>query len=155
MLQDGRTAFPEHPSAYSQRTYQGNERTFVGEVWPFWWVDADAMVGTGDEASSRGVPVAESPREWVRAGMGLAVFRCPREVAADVEDNSLSDKKASLLDGWGSAPACPALASECPAALIILCRKLAAALGVPSPWLDDRRRSGVRAKTPLSWEPRR
>ena len=111
-------------------------------------------MGTGDAASSRGVPDAESPLECVRTDRGLDALRWPTEVPADEEDNSFSDKNASLLDGWGSAPACPALrpASGWPAALIAVCRKPATALGVSSPWLEDRRRSGVRMKGPPSWE---
>ena len=89
--------------------WQNRVLTFVGDVWPFWCVVVEAMVGTGEAANSRGMPDAESPLEWVRTERGLDALRWPMEVPADAEDNSLSDKNASLFDGWGSAPACPAL----------------------------------------------
>lgn len=150
---DART--PSH--AYIHRICHERVLTFVGDVWPFWCVVVEAIVGTGD--SSRGTPDAESPLECVRTVRGLDEPRWTMDGPADEEGNSFSDKKASLLDGgWGSAPACPALrlASGWPAALIEVCRKPDTALGVSSPWLEDRRGSGVRMlKGSSSWEYRR
>ncbi|KAF9813707.1 hypothetical protein IEO21_05423 [Rhodonia placenta] len=142
--------------AYARRTthigYHRNKRntshtrvmekhTLVGEMCPFCCPGVEAIPGVGDEVASREIPLCIPPGDVRRD-----------EEPPEEEDKSFSGRNPSRFDGCDSALAWPALASAL-LELLALCRS--PTRGVSSPWLDERRRVGLRPKIEPSWEDRR